>query len=332
MGDVILLLPVLKGVLAANNDVEIFLLTQSAFAPLFANIERLHLVKADLKNEHKGFKGLFKLYRTISSDIDPDLIFDLHGVLRSFALDFFFRLSGYKVNIFKKGTLQKKRVIKTKKLNQLSSTVDRYSEVFISAGFNLKLPESPVFERQILPVSFTEVCQKQIVIGIAPFAKHQQKIWGVTKIDNLIEKLSTLYDCTILLFGGGKAEFEILNELAEKHSNCIVSANHFSFNEEINLMHRLSLMVSMDSANMHLASMAGVPTVSIWGATHPALGFAPYKQPAENMIQYSGPELACRPCSVYGNKKCIYSDSIRCMEYITVDSVLKRIKQVIPVS
>lgn len=331
MGDVILLLPVLKGVLESNTDVEIFLLTQSSLAPLFADIERLHLLKADLRKEHKGFSGLFRLYRKIYTEIKPNLIFDLHGVLRSFILDFLFKLSGYKVHVFKKGTLQKRRVIKSKLLNQLPGTVDRYSEVFISAGFNLVLPELPVLAAGKLPVRFSEVCQKSIIIGIAPFAKHQQKIWGVAKIDKLIEKLNDHYDCTILLFGGGKAEFDILNELAEKHSNCVVSSNHFNFNDEINLMHRLSLMVSMDSANMHLASMAGVPTVSIWGATHPALGFAPYKQPAENMIQYTGSELACRPCSVYGNKKCIYSDSIRCMEYVSVDSVLWRIKQLIPV-
>lgn len=330
MGDVILLLPVLKGLLEANKDVEIYLLTQSSFAPLFANVDRLYLVKADLKHEHKGFRGLFKLFRKIHSEIRPDRVFDLHSVLRSFVLDFLFKLLGYKVRVFKKGTLQKRRVIKSKSLNQLPGTVDRYSEVFTAAGFYLELSELPVFKSNIQPARFDEVCLKPIVIGIAPFAKHRQKIWGVHKVDKLIEQLNTLYDCTILLLGGGKAEIEILNELAGKHSNCVVSANYFSFNDEINFMHCLSLMVSMDSANMHLASMAGVPTVSIWGATHPALGFAPYKQPAENMIQYTGSELACRPCSVYGNKKCIYSDSIRCMEYISTDTVIERIKQLLP--
>ena len=331
MRDVILLLPVLKGLLAANNDVEVYLLTQSSLSPLFANIDRLSVVKADLKQEHRGFRGLLKLFRKIHSEIKPDRVFDLHGVLRSFFLDFLFKFSGYNVRVFKKGTLQKRRVIKSKLLNQLPGTIDRYSDVFTSAGFELRLPELPVFKSGALPFRFDEICLKPIVIGIAPFAKHRQKVWGVHKIDKLLEQINTLYDCTILLFGGGKAEFEILNKLANKHSNCVVSSNYFNFNDEINLMHRLSLMVSMDSANMHLASMAGVPTVSIWGATHPALGFAPYKQPAENMIQYTGPELACRPCSVYGNKKCIYSDSIRCMEYIAVDSVIERIKELIPV-
>jgi ADP-heptose:LPS heptosyltransferase len=32
-------------------------------------------------------------------------------------------------------------------------------------------------------------------------------------------------------------------------------------------------MISMDSANMHLASLYGVPVISIWGATHPFAGF-----------------------------------------------------------
>ena len=42
---------------------------------------------------------------------------------------------------------------------------------------------------------------------------------------------------------------------------------------ELNLMSHLDVMLSMDSANMHLASLVNIPVVSVWGATHPYAGF-----------------------------------------------------------
>ena len=44
--------------------------------------------------------------------------------------------------------------------------------------------------------------------------------------------------------------------------------------DEMNLISNLDCVVSMDSLVMHLASLMATPTVSVWGATHPGLGFA----------------------------------------------------------
>ena len=58
-------------------------------------------------------------------------------------------------------------------------------------------------------------------------------------------------------------------------------------------------MMSMDSAAMHLASLAGVPVVSVWGATHHYAGFLGYGQSEANIV---ADDIECRPCSIYGNK------------------------------
>ena len=80
-------------------------------------------------------------------------------------------------------------------------------------------------------------------------------------------------------------------------------------------------MVSMDSANMHLASMFGVPVVSVWGATHPYAGFLGWGQDMSNVIQS---DLDCRPCSVFGNKPC-YKGTYECMTSIEPELVTKKI-------
>lgn len=329
MGDVVLLLPVLKGVLDANSDVEIYLLTQPAFFPVFQDIDRLFLIEADIKGQHSGLVGLFKIYKRIINDVRPDFVFDVHGVIRTYILDFLFWISGYKVANFRKGTFRKWKIIRSKALKYLPNTIERYSDVFIDAGYQVSLPEPPIFQSDYLPEGFNRIFDKSLLIGIAPFAKHPQKIWGIAKVEDLISEINRFHNASIVLFGGGGSELDVLNQIAGKYPNCIVSANHYRLADEIRLIPKLAVMISMDSANMHLASIAGVPTISIWGATHPALGFAPYKQPVENIMQYSGDKLPCRPCSVYGNKKCIYNDGVRCMEFISVNTIIVRINQIL---
>lgn len=329
MGDVIMILPVLKGVLNANRNVEIYLVTQSSFFPFFQGIDRLHTVAIDLKSNHRSFSGLISLYRDIQKEIKPDIVIDLHCVIRSFFLGLLFAINGREVFRFKKGTLQKLALVRSKKIKSLKSTIDRYADAFRMNGYPVDLPVVPVFANNTSINLDPEIFKNSITIGIAPFAKHPQKIWGIDKIDSLIAKINDTFPVNILLFGAGNFEIDLLTKLEVKYPNCIISAKHFKLLDEISLMKNLALMISMDSANMHLASMAGIPTISIWGATHPAFGFVPYNQPAENIIQYPVEELKCRPCSVYGNKKCIYSEDIRCMRLITVESVLDRVSQIL---
>jgi ADP-heptose:LPS heptosyltransferase len=76
-------------------------------------------------------------------------------------------------------------------------------------------------------------------------------------------------------------------------------AGKMNFEKELEMISQLDVMISMDSANMHLASLFGVPVVSVWGATHPFAGFNGWGQTPENAVQV---DLYCRPCSVFGNK------------------------------
>jgi ADP-heptose:LPS heptosyltransferase len=91
--------------------------------------------------------------------------------------------------------------------------------------------------------------------------------------------------------------------------------------EEIAFMRTLRLMLTMDSANMHLASIAGTRVLSIWGATHPNAGFLGYGQDESDCIQHN--DLPCRPCSIYGNKKCKFGD-YRCLD-MSPEIIIKRV-------
>ena len=94
---------------------------------------------------------------------------------------------------------------------------------------------------------------------------------------------------------------------------------------ELNLMSHLDVMLSMDSANMHLASLVNIPVVSVWGATHPYAGFMGWKQLPVNTVQL---DLSCRPCSVYGQKPCWRGD-YACLRDITPEQVIAKIEGII---
>ena len=94
---------------------------------------------------------------------------------------------------------------------------------------------------------------------------------------------------------------------------------------ELILMSYLNVMLSMDSANMHMASLVNIPVISIWGATHPYGGFMGWKQLPVNTIQL---DMPCRPCSVYGESPC-YRGDYACMNNIDPERVIKKIEGII---
>ena len=91
------------------------------------------------------------------------------------------------------------------------------------------------------------------------------------------------------------------------------------------IINTCKVFISLDSANMHLASLTSASVVSIWGPTHPFLGFSPLFND-EYIVQLNEEELPCRPCSVYGK---IRNKDIDCakksMINITTELVLEKV-------
>ena len=86
-------------------------------------------------------------------------------------------------------------------------------------------------------------------------------------------------------------------------------------------------MLSMDSGNAHFAAMYGVPTVTLWGVTHPFAGFSPFNQPLENALIPDLKKYPKLPCSVYGNK--VFEGYEDVMRSINPMSVVKKINDVL---
>ncbi|MEM9867823.1 MAG: ADP-heptose--LPS heptosyltransferase RfaF, partial [Bacteroidota bacterium] len=82
LGDVAMMVPVLQALHLKYPDIRTTILTKKAFVPIFAEVEKVEVVVAKVKREHKGFQGLWRLYRELKKR-EIDAVADLHNVLRS---------------------------------------------------------------------------------------------------------------------------------------------------------------------------------------------------------------------------------------------------------
>lgn len=325
MGDVAMTVPVVASFAKAYPDVNITMLSTPRFQPLFANIPNLTFVGVDKAGRHNGIKGLWRLSKEITADGKFDQMIDLHDVLRSKILRTIMRLKGVKVTVVDKGRAEKKALVNGKNKSQLKQMVQRYHETFEKAGYEFELnydgydTEINIDFRDDLNLS-SHISN----IGIAPFAQHDGKIYPLDKMEQVVRTLSER-NIGVYLFGGGKKEEDVFNSWVGKYPNVISLAGKYKLQEEMAVMKLMNLMLTMDSANMHLASLCGVKVVSIWGATHPYMGFYGYGQDPQNAIVAN---LDCQPCSAYGNKPCRFGD-YRCLTLITPETVCEKILNIL---
>ena len=116
----------------------------------------------------------------------------------------------------------------------------------------------------------------------------------------LIGSISKKY--TILLFGGGENEVKQLKTISEENENVFSLAGGASLTCQLDFISNLDLMISMDSANGHIAALLGIKVLTIWGVTHPYAGFGPYGQPDQNNILVDRSQYPKIPTSIYGDK------------------------------
>ncbi|GAB3989277.1 glycosyltransferase family 9 protein [Spirosoma daeguense] len=337
MGDVALLAPVVQAFTERYPDLRITLVTRARFGVFFEGFPNITIVGADFSGRHKGFGGLLRLFRELRALATYAVVIDAHQNLRTAVLKNLFRLIGIPAVTIDKGRSEKKTLTRkeNKVRKQLPHSVERYAQVFDKAGFSLQ-PARP-FQFPTYQSAETELSQflaKQTIpfnvpwLGIAPFAQHPQKMWPFERFALLLEQLLDNQPITIFFFGGGSAEISQLNTLRQRFPQVILVAGQLSLTAELALIRQLNGMVCMDSGNMHLAALSGVPVLSIWGATHPNAGFGPWGQGDEAILQIPTDILTCRPCSVFGNKPCWRGD-LACLIDISVEMVAQRVQKML---
>ena len=328
MGDVAMTVPVLRAFSLQYPQVKITVVSRPFFAPFFNEIPNVTFFNVDLKERHKGFIGLLRLFFDVKQ-FKIDAVADLHNVLRSKVVRTLFAISGKKVAATDKGRAEKKALISltNKVFTPVKSMFQRHVETFEKLGFKISL-ENPIFPKKAKLSNEILVFtgeKNQNWIGIAPFAQYESKVYPQDLMQKVIDSLSEKSNQKIFLFGGGEAEIQKLNQLQNQHQNVIVVAGKLKFQQELDLISNLDVMLSMDSGNAHIASMLGIKVITLWGATHPYAGFKPFNQLDDFCITADREHYPLLPTSVYGNKKVRgYEDVMRTIQpEIVVDKIKK---------
>lgn len=326
IGDVAMTVPVIYSAAQANPEDSFTVLTQTFLIPVFINRPKnVNVIGINTKSTEKSLAGLLRFTSALVK-YDFDLVLDLHDVLRTIIIRTLFRLSGKRVFIVDKARKDRARLTdpENKQFKQLRPVIERYADVFRNAGLNYEETFTSLFETSAPDLSALETLAGTKTgkwVGIAPFAKHRGKIYPTEEMEKVVAQLSGREDMTIFLFGGRGYEEAVLEQWAFEHPRVKSVVGKYSLDHELALISRLDLLLCMDSANMHFASLVGTRVLSIWGATHPFAGFYGYHQDPEDCIQQ---DLPCRPCSVFGQKPCLRGDWA-CMSRITPEQVVTKI-------
>lgn len=311
LGDICMVLPVLDAACKSHPEVSFTFLTSKVGAIIASTV--LHhdnlKIRSINKKDYNGISGMNRLYKEMKS-LNIDAVADLHDVIRTKWVRFRFLLNGYRVETIDKGRSEKKALLSHAIHRQLTTSIARYQDVFTRLGLEFNVDYDGKLVREDLLKHLSEfgkdTVDNELSIGIAPFAQHEGKVYPAPKmretIDLLLKELPSL---KIYLFGS-REEQSVLDVWAAAYPEQVINlAGKQSISDDLNLMCRLKLMISMDSANMHLASLVGLRCISIWGATHRYAGFLGYNQSEEDCVELP---LSCRPCSIYGNKPCKQGD------------------------
>ena len=328
MGDVVMTIPIIRCLEKKYPENKFIFVTRPKFRYFFDEFKNVKVFEVDLEKRHKGFFGLFNLFLDLRK-LNPKRIADLHSVLRTNILSFLFRLIFTKVSVIDKKRKERKAL--TRKVNKIFKPLTPvhylYQEVFNKLGFSIDLTKDHFFP----PSKIFNINTKNIeidsgkIVGIAPFAKHSPKMYPLDLMQKIVSYIQDRH--TVFLFGYGKLEMETINRWSSVFKNVYSSNELGGFENEIALISNLDLMISMDSANGHIASIYNVPVITIWGLTHPYTGFTTFNHDPNNQFCPNREQYPLIPNSIYGNKMIKgYEDSMRT---IKIEDVLERANEIL---
>ena len=131
----------------------------------------------------------------------------------------------------------------------------------------------------------------------------------------------------ILIFGAPGDEEKKIKKISEEKTNTYIISSNYSLSEQMAIISNLDVMISMDSANGHIASLFGINVITIWGATHPFTGYSPFNQPEKNSIIPDLKKFPKVPVTIYGSK--CPKDYVNAINSIRPEIIFKRVKEIV---
>lgn len=305
IGDVVLSISLVKILKECQKDIEIdFFCIQETANLLNGNSLINEIIVYDKKGTDKGFTGLIKIIKKIR-DRKYDIVISPHRSYRSALISFF-------------SSSQNRISFDRSSLSFLYTQKVKYQKGVHEIIRNLKLLEPLGIQKAeiVKPDLFPSDVDRTTVDKI--FKSHGIKendrllvvapgsIWFTKRFpENKFTKLINYFsedDVKIALIGS-KSDSELCDRIVNASTNKMVInlAGELSLLQSAELLERAKLLITNDSAPLHIANSVDTNVIAIFGATVPAFGFYPY---GESDVVFEIKSLDCRPCGIHGSSKC----------------------------
>ncbi len=338
LGDIVLATSFLRSLRALFPLAEIQLVTTPIGVQILTpNSWDIQLVSFDKRGKEKGPRGLFRKIRALRMS-KPDLVFCLHRSLRSTILATSLKAKltvGFKEAaasfLFSRHVARKKFLFEAEKNNALLAEL--FSEVELQRVSFEKTPELSISEAQATESEkMLEELGGAKFVAMAASSVWATKRWPAEKFGELALLIVRRYGTRSVIIGGNDAEdkkiaarvlasFSSLATEDEKAAAPLDLTGKTSLGALKAVIARATLLISNDSAPLHIGSAQQVPVVAIFGPTTKSLGFFPHTAPEDSIVvEQQG--LSCRPCGKHGHDRCPLTH-FRCMLDISAPDVLR---------
>ncbi|WP_025321515.1 lipopolysaccharide heptosyltransferase II [Deferrisoma camini] len=324
LGDVVLTTPLFRALRRRFPDARLDVLVTPAAAPLVEEDPHLDEV---LRYDKKGGERLGSVARRLRGR-GYDLIVAPHRSHRTALLA---RWIGAVVRVGFRDAglwwLYTRRVTRPAALHE----VDRNLELLRGLGLH------PEPEDRVLHVGYTEREVEEVervlaeaggeahepLAALAPGSVWATKRWPAERFAEVGRGLQAR-GLRVVVLGGPDDRAVAQAVCAAVGAGAVNAAGKTSLKALAAWMDRVRLLVTNDSAPLHVAAARGTPTVAVFGATTLDLGFGPFHA-ASRVVEA---EVECRPCGLHGGRRC-RKGHFRCMLEVTPEEVLAACRELV---
>jgi heptosyltransferase II len=331
IGDIILTTPLVRAAKKSFPEASIDFLTKKQYQQLLEHNPNIR--RAIGFDTSKGIRGLVRLIEELRAE-KYDLVVDLHVNPRSILVRY---LCGARMQRRAQKYSLERRLLKWTRINLLKNAPPVAERYFTALeDFNVKPdglgPEVYVSRLdQARAKKFMDLAglSDRTLIGLAPGASKFTKRWPAENYALVGERLAREFNAGVLILGGDE-DMKVCEEVVSRLKSAGIApvlnlAGELSILQSTAAISRVKLLVSNDTALMHLAAAAGTPVAAVFGPTTRAMGFFPY---SKKSVVIENERLACRPCSLHGDPACP-KKHFKCMLEIKPEEVVEACKKLL---
>ncbi len=323
LGDLVLLTAAVDAIGEAFPGHDLHLATKEKYRELFENnrcVAKIHTLPTGA-----GFGDLIGLRRELAAE-EYDILIDAHNVIRSNVL---YRTLGARIKI----QLRKDQIRKFSLINvncdlyaDPVSMKDAYlgliDELDVEVGpAATRLDPSPDAATAAEALFKAGGLKGKSIVALAPGARWETKRWPEKNFIHLSQELeSGGYGVLVV---GGDSERELCGRVAGD-TGAVNTCGRLSLMETAAALQKASVLVTNDSAPLHIAEAVGTPVVALFGPTVRQFGYFPLLDESVALEMH----LDCRPCSRNGARPCRLESRI-CLEQIFPLRVLSTLKEIL---